>query len=81
MMTKKQKKFKGIKGMNKGGKLIQLTSCGSKFLEDDLMQDGVEGIHHIHLKHHLIKVDILNDSNIMDHCFAITLNCHLELMQ
>jgi hypothetical protein len=26
-------------------------------------------------------VDILNDSNIMDHCFAITLNCHLELMQ
>jgi hypothetical protein len=51
------------------------------FLEDGFMQDGVEGIRHIHLKHHLIGVDIQNNSNIMDHCFATTLNCHIELMQ
>jgi hypothetical protein len=45
-----------------------------------MMQDGVEGMHHIHLKHHLIKVDIQNNLNTMDHCFAATFNRHDELM-
>jgi hypothetical protein len=29
-----------------------------KFLEDGLTQNGVEGVHDVHLKHHLIKMDI-----------------------
>jgi hypothetical protein len=77
-MTKELKKLKGIKGMNKREKLI-LTSCGSKFLEHGLTQDGVEGIHHIHLKHHLIGADIQNDLNTMDHCFATTFKRHTKL--
>jgi hypothetical protein len=46
-MDEEQKKLKGRKGMNNGEKLKQLTSYHSKFLENGLMQNGVEGVHNI----------------------------------
>jgi hypothetical protein len=47
-MDEGQQKFKGIKGMNKGEKLTQLSSYHSKLQKNGLMQDGVEGVHNIH---------------------------------
>jgi hypothetical protein len=52
--------------MNKREKLKQLASQHSKFLEQGLTQDGVEGVCYIHLKHHPIGMDIQSDSNTMD---------------
>jgi len=48
VIDEEQKKLKGIKGMNKGEKLKQLTSYHSKLLEDGRTQDGVEGVYNIH---------------------------------
>jgi hypothetical protein len=39
-----------------------------KLLKNDLMQDGVQSVHNIHLKHHLIGMYIQNSLNTMDHC-------------
>jgi RNA-binding protein YhbY len=66
--------------MNKREKPRQLTSYHLKFLEDGLMQNVVEHIHYIHLKHHLIKVDIQNNLNTMDQCLETTLIHHIKLM-
>jgi len=80
-MTLEQKKLKGIKRMNKREKLRQLASYHSKFLKDGLMQNVVEHVHYIHLKHHLTKVDIQNNLNSMDQCLKTTPNHHIKLMQ
>jgi hypothetical protein len=57
VVTQEQKKLKGIKGMNKGGKHKQLAFWHSKFLEYGLTQNGVESVHHIHLMQHPINMD------------------------
>jgi RNA-binding protein YhbY len=67
--------------MNKREKLKQLAYYHSKFLEDGLMQNVVEHIRYIHLKHHLIKVEIQSNLNTMDQCLKTTLNHHIKLMQ
>jgi hypothetical protein len=45
------------------------------------MQNVVEHVGYIHLKHHLIKVDIQNNLNTMDQCLETTFNLHIKLMQ
>ncbi len=80
MMTKEQRSLKGIKRINKWEKLKQLASHHSKFLEHGLKQDGVENIRYLHLKPHLIKMDIQNSLNTMNQNFATTLNHHTKLM-
>ncbi len=62
-MTKKKRSLKAIKGINKWEKLKQLASHHSKFLEHGLKQDGIENIHYLHMKHHLIDMDIQNNLN------------------
>jgi hypothetical protein len=62
-------------------KLKLLVSFHLKLLKNDLTWDGVESICYIYLKHHPIRVDIQSGSNTMDHYFATTPNCHVELMQ
>jgi hypothetical protein len=51
--------------MNKREKPRQLASYCLKFLEDGLVQN-VEHVCYIHMKHHLIKVDIESNLNTMD---------------
>lgn len=80
-MTKEQRKLKDTEGMNKWEMLKQLISCHLKFLEDGFMQDGVENVHYIYLKHHPIGVDIQSCLNTMDHYFATTPNHLAKLMR
>ncbi len=49
MVVKKKGNLLGIKGLNKGEILKQLTSCDEKFLNDDYLKDGVENICNIHM--------------------------------
>jgi len=75
VITKEKRSLKGIKGINKWEKLKQLASHHLKLLEHGLKQDGVENIHYLHLKHHLIEMDIQNNLNTMNQNFStITLN-------
>jgi hypothetical protein len=67
--------------MNKREKPRQLASYHLKFLEDGLMENVVEHVCYIHLKHHLIKVDIQSNLNTMDQCLETTPNHHIKLMQ
>jgi RNA-binding protein YhbY len=67
--------------MKKKEKPKQLASYHSKFLKDGLMQNVVEHIHYIHMKHHLIKVDIQSNLNTMDQYLETTPNHHIKLMQ
>ncbi len=71
-MTKEQKSLKAIKGINKWEKLKQLASHHSKFLKHGLKQDDVENIHYLHVKHHIIEMDIQNNLNTMNQNFATT---------
>jgi hypothetical protein len=80
-MISEQKKLKGIKRMNKREKSKWLASYHSKLLVDGLMQNVVEHVGYIHLKHHLIKVDIQNNLNTMDQCLETAFNLHIKLMQ
>jgi hypothetical protein len=80
-MIKEQRNLKGIREMNKGGKLKQLATHHLMFLKDGLMRDGFKSIFCIHLKHHPIGVDIQNGLNTMDHCFTTTHNHHVKLMR
>jgi hypothetical protein len=48
-------------------------------LKNGLMQDNVENIYNVNLKHHPIKMGIQNGFNNMDHNL-MTFNHHLELI-
>jgi len=49
MMIKEQGQLLGIKRMNKREEHRQLASYYTKFLEDDLTQDVVKCVPHVHL--------------------------------
>jgi hypothetical protein len=80
MMIEEQKNLKTIKRMNQKKKLEQLASLCLKLLENRLMQDGVENVYNIYLKHHPIRMGIQNDPNTMDHNFTTSFNYHLQLI-
>lgn len=71
--------LKAIKRTNKGEKLGQLASHYLKLLKNGFTWNGVENLYNIYLKHHLIRMDIQNDPNNMDHGFTTSYDCHLEL--
>lgn len=52
---------------NKGEKLKQLPPYSPKFMENGLMQEGVESICNVNLKQHSIKMGIQSGSNTMDY--------------
>jgi hypothetical protein len=79
MMIEEQRNLKTIKGMNKREKLEQLASLCLKFLENKLMQDGVENVYNIYLTSP-IKMGIQNGPNIIDHSFTNFFNYQLELI-
>jgi hypothetical protein len=60
----------GIKGANKKEKLRELSSYYAKFFENNFPRNGVEGIYNIHLYNHPIDMDVLNNSNAMNHRFT-----------
>jgi len=80
MMIDVQKNMNAIKKMSKGKKLKQLVPHCLKFLKDRNMQNGVESICNIYLKHHLIKMGIQNGPNTMDHGLTTSFNHHLKLI-
>jgi hypothetical protein len=57
-MTKKQKKIIGHKNNEQKGKIEKLASHHTNLLKDGFMRDGVKCVHHIHLQHHPVEMDI-----------------------
>jgi hypothetical protein len=80
MIIEKQWKLKDIKIMNKGEKIRYLVFHHLKLLKNELMRDGVQSIHFLHLMHHLIGMDIQNNLNNMDQYLTTTPNYHIKLM-
>jgi hypothetical protein len=66
-MTEVQRNLKAIKITNKREKLRQLPLFSPKFVKNGLMQNSVESICNVNLKHHPIKMGIQNGYNTMDH--------------
>ncbi len=77
-MIEKQRNLNAIKKMKKREKLRQLASHCPKLLEDGFMQNGVESIYNVYLKHHPIKMGIQSGLNTMDHGVTTSFNHHLD---
>jgi len=43
-----------------------------KLFENGFMRNGIKCVHHIHLQHHLVKMDIQTNSNTMHHYLTPT---------
>jgi hypothetical protein len=77
----KNKNLLSIKEPNNGEKVKQLDSHDRKFLEDGYSGHGVESNYDVRLLHHLIKLDVYNNLETINHHLTPTLNCHIKPMR
>ncbi len=67
--------------MDKKEEWKQLACQHMNLLEDGFMQDGIKCVHHIHLQHHPVDMDIQSNLNTKHQCFTPTSNYHAKLMK
>jgi hypothetical protein len=81
MMIIKQGRLKCITCTNKGDELYDVPIYYTKFLKYDYSSHRIEGIHHIQLNNHPVRVKVQNAHNTMDYNFTFALGCKSKLAQ
>jgi hypothetical protein len=74
VVAEKKKNLSHIKEPNNGEKVKQLASHDIKFLKDGSSGHGVESNYDVHLLHHLMKLDVLNNLDTINHHLTRTPN-------
>ncbi len=80
MMIKKIKETPRHKKHEQKGKFTIIGLLPPKVIGNGFMWNGVEGVRDVHLKHYLVRMDIKNNLDTMNHNLTLTLNNHIELM-
>ncbi len=66
--------------MNKGDELYDVPIYYTKFLKYDFSWHQIEGICHIQLKNHLVRVKVQNAHDTMDYNFTFSFGCNSKLV-